>query len=282
MNELREISPKVAEIGLVNPYTVPAGYFEGLAEIILQRVQHGDEIATVIDITRNNPYEVPKNYFETLPEILLKKVKAQNTDSAKEELEVLSPLLSQIGKKTPFSTPAGYFDELTDNAVAGAKAIDFVNDELENLSPVMNGLKEKKVYEVPAGYFNNLPAQILDKVKTQQPAKVVSMSFGRKVMKYAVAAVVAGIIVIGGWLYIGNDKRATDLPVAEVKVPALIHDSVTNISDEVLQSFLEGEDVAMSTPVITASDEIGANDMKDMLADISDAELEKYIDQSSM
>src|SRR6185369_3720963 len=98
LNELREISPVVAEINPANPYQVPAGYFEGLAEKILLRLK--------------NPYSVPQGYFETLPDIILKKAKAQHSSSAKEELEVLSPLLSQISKKTPFSTPAGYFDEL--------------------------------------------------------------------------------------------------------------------------------------------------------------------------
>src|SRR5690242_12218735 len=151
LNELRELSPTVAGIEATNPYKVPDGYFEGLAENILQLIKaDGKEVSPVLRDANNNPYSVPRGYFENLADTILNRIKAESSDTAKEELEILSPMLSKIGKKTPFSTPAGYFDELTDNAVAGAKAIEFVNDELENLSPVMVELKKKMVYEVPA------------------------------------------------------------------------------------------------------------------------------------
>src|SRR5258707_799441 len=107
LDELKEISPLVATIGHEAPYTVPAGYFKGLAGTVLNRI------------------------------------KASSATSPKEELAFLSPLLNRLEKKSPYSMPAGYFNELPDNVVSGVQAIEFVNEELENLSPLMASLKDK-------------------------------------------------------------------------------------------------------------------------------------------
>jgi hypothetical protein len=261
-----------------NPYEVPQGYFEGLANRMLQCVKAEEvSLSPALQQANNNPYQVPQGYFDSLPETILNRVKATTTDSADEELEILSPLLSQIGKKMPFSTPAGYFNELGENAIAGAQAIDFVNIELENLSPLMQGLKRIMVYEVPAGYFNQLPGEVMKAIKAQQPAKVVSMSFTRRVLRYAAAAVVAGLIVTAGWIYLGKG------PVKEGKVDPEIA-KLDNLSDETLQKYLENQTPAPAEAAIASTstaEELDANDMKDMLADVTDEDLQVYLEKYS-
>jgi hypothetical protein len=183
--------------------------------------------------------------------------------------------------------PAGYFDELSENATAGAQAIEFVNGELENLSPLMSGLRNKPVYEVPAGYFEQLPQQVLSAAKAQQPAKVVSISFARRVVRYAAAAVVAGIIGVAGWMYLGNHHGNSVKPdgtsiAGVIPVPKQQLDS---ISDEVLEKYLEiqaaapAETAGAATNTATANSDIDTNDMKDMLADVSDEDLQQYIEK---
>lgn len=234
LNELKEISPVVAQVGLLNPYEVPQGYFENLASDILQRI------------------------------------KAGKAETAKEELEILSPLLSGLSKENPFSTPEGYFEDLTDNALSGARAIDFVNVELENLSPLMNSLKGKNVYEAPAGYFEQLPQQVLQRAK-KQPAKTVSMNFTRRVVRYAAAAMVAGLIITATWLYMGRGGEKID--------PAIV--GIENVSDEALQDFIENQTVnpAETSVIASANTEMSADDLQEMLADVSDEELIKYAAQ---
>ena len=275
LNELREISPVVAGIGHQVPYSVPAGYFEGLADQLLQLVKADEANAPVLP-KAINPYQVPQGYFEGLADNILQRVKATATDNASDELEIISPFLSQIDKKMPFSTPAGYFDELGENAIAGAQAIDFVNGTLENLSPLMSGLRRMYVYEVPAGYFEQLPGEVLKAVKAHQPARVVSMSFTRRVIRYAAAAVVAGLIITAGWLYVGNRsiKDPNGFPPKDL----------ANISDELLEKYLENQTPTAAETAIAAidnNDEIDANDMKDMLADVSDEDLQQYIEKYS-
>jgi hypothetical protein len=270
LNELNEISPVVAQVGFQNPYEVPAGYFEGLPEHILALVK-GDESSPVLPAKDLNPYSVPQGYFENFATSLLQRIKAHEAVSAKDELEALSPLLSGLSKKTPFSTPEGYFDELTDNAIAGAKAIDFVNEELENLSPLMSSLKGVNVYEVPAGYFEQLPQQVLQKVKAQ-PGRVVPMNFTRKVVRYAAAAVVAGLIITAAWLYMGRGEGGPIVdPVAGIEA----------VSDEALQDFVENQAVspAETSVIASANVEMDAEDLQEMLADVSDEELQSYIEK---
>jgi hypothetical protein len=115
-----------------------------------------------------------------------------------------------------------------------------------------------------------LPQQILQKVKSQ-PAKVVSMNFTRKVIRYAAAAVVAGLVIAAAWLYIGKGTDNGSLA------------GIEQVSDEGLESYIENQSSVnpAETTVLAANTnaEIDEEDMKDMLADVSDEELQKYVDQ---
>jgi len=125
-----------------NVYQVPPGYFEGLSANVMNLIKAKEtekkgDADPVADFTKENAYQAPQGYFDGLAGNIMNRIKAQETGSAKEELELLSPLLGQIAKKNPFTSPEGYFNDISDNIIAGVKAIDFVNEELENLSPVM-------------------------------------------------------------------------------------------------------------------------------------------------
>jgi len=261
-----------------NPYQVPQGYFEGFANTVLQRVKEEETtLSSTLLQANNNPYQVPADYFNNLPAIILNRVKTSATDNVKEELDIASPLLGQIGKKMPFSTPAGYFEELGENAIAGAQAIDFVNDALENGSPLTNGLKRMQVYHVPAGYFEQLPGRVLKAIKAQQPAKVVSMSFTRRVLRYAAAAVVAGLIVTAGVLFLNRGHKTV-----EGNQVVVASKDLDSISDDNLENYLQNQTPAPAEATLAAnSEELTASDMKDMLADVSDEDLQQYIEKYS-
>lgn len=236
MSELKEISPTVAQISPHNTYQVPAGYFEGLAEAILN------------------------------------KVKAASL-SPKEELETISPLLNSLSRKLPYEVPQDYFGELPETVVGGVKAIDFVKGELQNISPLMDSLKHKNVYHVPAGYFDNLAGNILDKIKREhRPAKVVSM--GRKVMRYAVAAIIVGVMAVGAWLYFNNSGT----PGTAVAGVEKISDDA-RISEEEMVNFLENQTLTASATTVSfdTNEDMDASDVKEMLSDVSDEELQQYL-----
>ena len=313
LSELQSISPTVAGIAPVNPYSVPTGYFEGLATQILTLINEPstflpavvinpyivpdgyfeklpEHILSIVKSERSsellsnepvNPYEAPSGYFESLAETILSRVKAQDNLSVTGELESLSPLLSKLDKAVPFTIPDGYFEDLSGNIVSGLKAIDFVNEELENLSPVMGDLKNENVYEVPANYFDEFPAIVLRKAREQKPAKVVSLSFGKKVMRYAAAAVVIGVVITAAMLFMNRQNVSVtsgSIVRAEEKIQSETQNKLKGLSDDELLNFLENQTSTLPDIVsIAASDEIDDEDVQLMLADIPDAELKQYL-----
>lgn len=238
LNELEAISREVAQIGRGLPYTVPAGYFESLPGQLLEKVKAAEAAAT----------------------------------SPQEELAGLSPLLAGLSRKLPFAAPAGYFSELTEQVVSGAQAIEFVNEELENLSPLMSGLKDKQVYSVPAGYFEGLPAQVLRRAQQAVPARVVSLGTSRRMMHYAVAAVVAGIIALATWWLVS--PAGTGLPDA-------LATNVDKIPEDELQDYLEEQTAAVLPAdqlAVNSRPELDDSDMHDLLQHVSDEEIQKYLE----
>ncbi len=226
---------------------------------------------TVAEINPHNTYQVPPGYFEGLAETILNKIKA-SAQSPAEELESISPLLNKISRKTPYEVPQDYFGDLSETVVGGIQAIDFVKGELQHISPLMDNLRHKPTYQVPAGYFENLAGNSLDKIKNQrQPAKVISM--GRKIMRYAVAAVVVGVLAVGGWIFFGDTTKGVD--VANIEK---ISDDA-KVSEDEMNKFLENGSLtaSVSTAAFDTEAEMTETDVKEMLTDVSDDELQQYL-----
>ncbi|MBC7848878.1 MAG: hypothetical protein H7Y31_04040 [Chitinophagaceae bacterium] len=262
LDELINEYPALANMESVMPYSVPPGYFAGFPEFMLELVK--PEHSSVLPTNKIIHYFVPSGYLDTLPDRMLNEAKAMDGASIDEELQVLSPLLGKLNKSTPYSLPAGYFDELPSNIADGAKAIALVNEELENLSAMMMDLKSKQPFKVPVDYFTMFPAKMLAKAKEQRQAKVVSMNFGKKLMRYAAAAVVAGLVLTAGWLYRSNS-------------PA----SLEQVSDAELQEYVEAQRPIVDDENAAATFDIDAADVKEMLAEVTDEELQRYVEQES-
>ena len=107
LNEMKEISPLLADMVRTNPYTLPKGYFERLPGTVLQKIQDAPVLLPGLPHT----YQVPDNYFETLPDSILSKLQT-NAVELTEELEMVAPILNQISKKPVLSLPDGYFEAL--------------------------------------------------------------------------------------------------------------------------------------------------------------------------
>jgi hypothetical protein len=274
-NELVELGSSLQGIIPANPYEAPKGYFDQLPGAVLDRVIRED-FSPVLNKTNTNPYLVPEGYFENLADTMLNRVKAMEAGSAKEELELLSPVLKGLQKTNPYHLPQDYFEELADNVTDGAKAIELVNEELENLSPLMSGLKSINPYQVPAGFFDSFANTMLEKAKQQAPAKVVSIGLGKKWMQYAAAAVVAGLILIAA-LFVINKPAGNN----EEAITKEMEKKMDKVSDEELFKFFEEEAPVNTATVINSNpDDMDASDMKEMLADVSDEELQAYVEQS--
>lgn len=68
--------------------------------------------------SNNTPYSVPEGYFEGLAASVLAKIKGEAAISASDEIAQLSPLLAGISKKLPYSVPDNYFQSNIENLEA--------------------------------------------------------------------------------------------------------------------------------------------------------------------
>ena len=191
-----------------------------------------------------NIYAVPAGYFEDLADQILNRIKALEANDAKEELSYLSPFLSNVSKEMPYSVPAGFFQDLSEDVlkkISEHQDYQTSEEEIEALSPLLSSLKNKNPYSTPAGYFEKLENGV-----EKKEAKIISIT-RRRWYRLSVAAVVIGIIAISGlaifrskqvdpnknpqaWIEKNVDKKVSNEKIDEfVK---LAEDGSTNVTYE--------------------------------------------------
>ena len=142
-----------------------------------------------------NIYAVPAGYFEGLADQILNRIKALEANDAKEELSYLSPFLSNVSKEIPYSVPAGFFQDLSEDVlkkISEHEDYQTSEEEIEALSPLLSSLKNKNPYSTPAGYFEKLENGV-----EKKEAKIIFIT-KRRWYRLSVAAVVIGIVAISG------------------------------------------------------------------------------------
>lgn len=142
-----------------------------------------------------NIYAVPAGYFEGLADQILNRIKALEANDAKEELSYLSPFLSNVSKEMPYSVPAGFFQDLSEDVlkkISEHEDYQTSEEEIEALSPLLSSLKNKNPYSTPAGYFEKLENGV-----EKKETKIISIT-RRRWYRLSVAAVVIGIVAISG------------------------------------------------------------------------------------
>jgi hypothetical protein len=120
---------------------------------------------------------------------------------------------------------------------------------------------------VPAGYFANVPERVLEKV-TEHGAKVIPL-MKRKWMRLAVAAAVTGFMAISGIFYFNHRGTSTNDPVVAVK----------KATNQELDAFIKTTTVVDDKAQITVQNTAPKTEAKKIFADISDKELNDFLDQ---
>ena len=172
---------------------------------ILQEL--GELQSKLADHTPENIYSVPTGYFDGLAEQVLRRIRALDAENAVDELACLSPLLSKLSKDMPYTVPAGYFEEMETSLISSVSTDgQSAKEELKTLSPLLSGLKKELPYSVPVGYFESLGE---NRASAKTETKIVSLG-SRKWIRFAAAAVVTGIIVTTGYFFLSRDKVSVD------------------------------------------------------------------------
>jgi hypothetical protein len=234
--------------------------------------------SSLADLSAQNTYSVPEGYFEGLAKQVLNRIRAMEAATAAEELGHLSPLLSQLPKTMPYTVPAGYFEEMESTLVSVAMyGEQDASEELGNISPLLSGLKKEMPYSVPSGYFDSISAPVAE---THQPAKVVSMGGSRKWFRYAAAAVVTGVVALLSILYISQDNNGKTEGTEVAKVEKNILKEIRKTSDTVLTEFVKQFDEAGLRSDETAATDTN-KEIKDLLKDIPENELKQFLNETA-
>ena len=228
--------------------------------------------SSLSDVARINPYTVPDNYFDGLASQVLNRIKALEAKNSTEELGHLSPILTGVSKQMPFNVPNGYFEGLADTMLAIVKKDQPVKEELETISPLLSSLNKQMPYSVPEGYFEGLANTVTNK-DIKPVAKVVSIT-SRKWFRITAAAMIAGIIVLGGLLYFNlrnNSISPVDQPYAWVK------NSIKKVDKTTVENFASLADEEISNQSTAAASPVKPEEIKELMKDVSDKEIQDFL-----
>ena len=234
--------------------------------------------SSLLNAGTQNVYRVPGGYFDNLAEQVLNRIRALDTENAAEELNYLSPLLADISKKMPYAVPANFFKDLTESVVASVKnEHNTPAEELEELSPLLSRLKKEMPYSVPKNYFEQLDTAI-DTREMKPAVKVVPMT-RQKWFRYAAAAMVIGFVATAGLLLFnknGNVDPKTQSTKWVIKNTKTI--STDEINNFVQLTDEEIRDVAVvDDPKAQIKDK---NDVQELIKDIPDKDIENFLDDA--
>jgi len=240
LQELKELNSTLATAGKQEIFTVPAGYFDGLVAQVLNRI------------------------------------KAMEAVNAADELSYLSPVVSNLPKHTPYAVPQGYFEGLAENALLTAKGNTehlSSEEELATLSPLLSGLKKEMPYTIPQGYFESLTEQIV--ATSPKPAKKVIAMTSRTWFRYAAAAVITGIVVTTGLLFIGGGEKE-----AGGKALAKFTRDVKKMNDVQKDNLIDFIDAGMNGEETAQVSTDNKTEVKNLLQGVSDEELKDFQEQT--
>lgn len=169
--------------------------------------------------------------------------------------------------RMPYSVPLGYFEGLAEQVLTRIRQEE-AKEELGTLSPLLQQLSKKQPYSTPVGYFDfpvNLPAS--------EQAPVRSL-FSRTWIRYAVAA---SVIAAGIFLWMGRAEQPTGNAknvIIEVKQDIQqLNEKEESLLQEFVSAGMTGQETAHIDIQERAAD-------KTLLADVSEQELNEFLEQS--
>lgn len=229
--------------------------------VIIQKMDNRDtilselkEIAPTLLTLNKNVYTVPDGYFNKFADELNANIKTQE-------------FLVSIDKQAQvFQVPDDYFQKLPQSILSKIRLNETeCYDELEEIAPSLNLISKENLYTVPEVYFNNLKFDVpSEKVST---GKIVFLRKTRRLISYAAAAIIAGVLVTGAFFYPDNN---TSFDVSK---------EVNKLSDAELNSYLDtSHSVSFFDDTMLLNQE--TPNIQEHLQLISDLELQQYLEES--
>lgn len=104
IQELNDLGSTLGLLGYENVYSVPEGYFDGFEPQVKR-------LLWLSSLPKECPYQVPAGYFEELAEGVMQAIRNHpDYQTSEEELASISPFLTNLNKRPVYSVPQGYFE----------------------------------------------------------------------------------------------------------------------------------------------------------------------------
>lgn len=222
------------------------------------------ELNSNLPVVKTEVFAVPDGYFDNLAASILTKIKGGETEAVTNELQSVSPLLAKLPRKTPFTAPEGYFNN-------NINTLSFLSPK-DELPASLTGIGKQMPYAVPPHYFEELPQQIMANV-TKPKAKVVM--FGQTTwMRYAAAAIVFGIIVLGSVFYFKGNQQTID---PNKQPEEWVAKKLQNVSNKDLEEFINTMDVSAQKSEVAKTKH--TKEVKQLMKDVPTSELDAFLNQ---
>lgn len=154
-------------------------------------------------------------------------------------------------------------------------------EELEQVAPLLNTIAKAPVQSVPDGYFDQFQVQIApDHSKAEiAVAPVVSMNKRSKWFAFAAAAVVIGILVIGGFNLVNQPVSDPGMVINMEQIAKIdINQSVQALSNDAIDEYLKTAN-ALAGPENSLHQYTVDAISETTVAEISDEELQLYLSE---
>ncbi len=183
----------------------------------------------------------------------------------------------------PYQVPAGYFDGFAVFLLQKVKTQENqtnlsgeIFNELQQVAPLLNSIPKTNVYTVPGNYFEELSVNITVK---KSPAEVIRLK--KRVQKwfaYAAAACIIAVISTGIYFFIEYSNRKNENLEFATEYKNItnfnIDRGVATLSDEEIINYLDIQPASTDIIPATNSDD---TEFQQMLDNTSDDEINEYL-----
>ena len=191
------------QVSKANPFTVPDGYFDNLAD----RIASFKNLDELKDEELTGGFAVPENYFDELTANISSRINIEAAFSAETD---------------GFAIPEGYFENLSEQIQSRI----FIEEALA---------EPAEAFTVPQDYFNKLSASILDKTVNLESSKskgIVKRMITSTAFKYATAACFA--VAIGGGILINVLS-----PSGNAHQNSFLHKQLSSVPVDDIENYLQ-------------------------------------------
>ncbi len=298
MNELESLGAGMLLQRVEIPFTVAAGYFEGMPAHLINAVSAAVDLPAGEPLKEEAQFSVPEGYFEGFVHTVLAAVKAEEAADVvpafprlampymiadkdyfntfgKQVLNVISqeePELSLADRHMPYVADSAYFTTfpayITERAAEQAAA------------PVLLGAGRAMPYALPERYFEQSVPVIPETDST--PAKVVSFVPLKKKKawtQWGIAASVALMVTVGLTLSGNRDAAGDDFQHSSIDVLA------ANISKESIDEYINvhlDDFVSTKMTASTEPEKAGKRDkdrqIQTIIENITTEDIDTYLD----